>query len=145
MPPTPAGRVGCSGRKPRHVTVASRSTSQESFESAHELAGRPFRVALAIVLLVLGVATSSPAQVQVQPPEVFVIEGRVAWITAQKMIVAPANDFAVNVDLARIAQSDVRQISQNSYVIVTGHLLRPTRTILAQSIQVVSAWYPESP
>ena len=126
------------------MTVAPRLTSRESFESAHELAGRPFRLALAIVLLVLG-ATSSPAQVQVQPPEVFVIEGRVAWITAQKMIVAPANDFAVNVDLARIAQSDVRQISQNSYVIVTGHLLRPTRTILAQSIQVISAWYPDAP
>ena len=93
----------------------------------------------------LGLAAPARAQVQVQPPELFVIEGRVAWVTAQKMIVAPANDFAVNVDLARIAQSDVRQINQNSYVIVTGHLLRPTRTILAQSIQVISAWYPEAP
>jgi hypothetical protein len=127
------------------VTAAPRSTTPESFESAHELAGRPLRVVLAIVLFVSGVAASAHAQVQVQPPEVFVIEGRVAWITAQKMIVAPANDFAVNVDLARIAQSDVRQITQNSYVIVTGHLLRPTRTILAQSIQVISAWYPEAP
>jgi hypothetical protein len=128
------------------MTVERRSVPRDESESVHKLAATVFLcVVLAIALTVVGIAASARAQVQVQPPEVFVIEGRVAWVTAQKMIVAPANDFAVNVDLARIAQSDVRQISQNSYVIVTGHLLRPTRTILAQSIQVISPWYPEAP
>ena len=85
------------------------------------------------------------AQVQVQPPEVFVVEGRVTWMSGQRMMVAPANDFAINVDLARIALSDQRLISQGEYVVVTGQLLRPTRTLLAQSIQIVGAWYPQSP
>jgi hypothetical protein len=66
------------------------------------------------------------AQVQVQPPEVFVVEGRVTWMSAQRMIVAPPNDFAVNVDLARISLGDLRQISQGDYVIVRGQLLRAT-------------------
>jgi hypothetical protein len=128
------------------MLVPLRSASRPSCDPAHDFTRMPFRaVVVTIVLVMFGIVATASAQVQVQPPEVFVIEGRVAWITAQKMIVAPANDFAVNVDLARIAQSDVRLISQNSYVIVTGHLLRPTRTILAQSIQVISAWYPESP
>ena len=85
------------------------------------------------------------AQVQVQPPEVFVVEGRVAWMSAQKMIVAPPNDFAINVDLARISLGDLRRISQGDYVVVTGQLLRPTRSLLALSIQVVAPWYPQSP
>jgi hypothetical protein len=84
-------------------------------------------------------------QVQVQPQEVFVVEGRVAWMSAQKMLVAPPNDFAINVDLARISQGDVRLITQGDYVIVTGQLLRPTRTLLALSIRVISPWYPQAP
>jgi hypothetical protein len=97
------------------------------------------------LLILAGALGSAEAQVQVQPPEVFVIEGRVMWITAQRMVVAPAGDFAVNVDLTRISQADLRRISQNDYVIVTGQLLRPTRTILALSIQVISPWYPQAP
>ena len=102
------------------------------------------------VLLVILAALIAPgalgyAQVQVQPPEIFVVEGRVAWMSTQKMIVAPSNDFALNVDLARISLGDLRRISQGDYVIVTGQLLRPTRTLLALSIQIVSPWYPQTP
>lgn len=85
------------------------------------------------------------AQVQVEPPEFFVVEGRVIWMSAQKMIVAPPNDLAINVDLARISLSDLRLIRQGDYVIVTGQLLRPTRTVLAVSIRVISPWYPQAP
>ncbi len=104
----------------------------------------------ALFLLVVLAALILPgalaqAQVQVQPPEVFVVEGRVIWMSTQKMIVAPPNDFAVNVDLARISLGDLRRISQGDYVIVTGQLLRPTRTLLALSIQVISPWYPQAP
>ena len=127
------------------MPFAPSAAPHASSESARDFTRR-LRLVVAILLtIVLGAAASAQAQVQVQPPEVFIIEGRVAWITAQKMIVAPANDFAVNVDLARISQADARRITQNDYVVVTGHLLRPTRTILAQSIRVISAWYPESP
>src|SRR5215813_4674310 len=97
---------------------------------------KPRPVVLGVLLTLVGALGSVQAQVQVQPPEVFVIEGRVAWFTAQRMVVAPGNDFAVNVDVTRISQGDLRRISQNDYVIVTGQLLRPTRTILALSIQV---------
>jgi hypothetical protein len=66
-------------------------------------------------------------------------------MSAQKMIVAPPNDFSVNVDLARISLGDLRRISQGDYVVVTGQLLRPTRTLLALSIQVIGPWYPQVP
>jgi hypothetical protein len=101
-----------------------------------------------VLLVILGALVPGAlgqAQVQVQPPEVFVVEGRVAWMSAQKMIVAPPNDFAINVDLARISLGDLRRISQGDYVVVTGQLLRPTRTLLALSIQVVAPWYPQAP
>jgi hypothetical protein len=104
---------------------------------------------IAVLLVLVGVfmirGAIGHAQVQVQPPEVFVVEGRVTWMSGQRMIVAPANDFAVTIDLARISLGDQRLISQGEYVVVTGQLLRPTRTILALSIQIVGAWYPQSP
>ena len=105
------------------------------------------RILALVVVLAALLASGAPgyAQVQVQPPEVFVIEGRVSWFSAQRMVVAPPNDFAVNVDLARIAQGDVRRISQGDYVVVTGQYLRPTRTLLALSIQIISPWYPQAP
>ena len=101
---------------------------------------------LFVVSLVLaGALNSAEAQVQVEPPEFLVVEGRVTWISAQRMVVAPANDFAVNVDLRRISQADQRMISQNDYVIITGQYLRPTRTMLALSIRVISPWFPQNP
>lgn len=105
------------------------------------------RVLAPLVVLAAAILPGSlaRAQVQVQPPEVFVVEGRVVWMSAQKMMVAPPNDFAVSVDLARISLGDLRRISQGDYVVVTGQLLRPTRTLLALSIQVISPWYPQSP
>jgi hypothetical protein len=106
---------------------------------------KSFLVVVGVLLMLAGALHSAQAQVQFQPPDVFVIEGRVTWMTAQRMVVAPANDFAVNVDLARISQSDLRQISQNDYVIVIGQFLRPTRTLLALSIHVISPWYPQTP
>ena len=102
-------------------------------------------VVLVVSLVLAGALNSAQAQVVVQPPEFFVIEGRVLWMTAQRMVVAPANDFAINVDLARISLADLRKISLNDYVVVSGQLLRPTRTVLALSIQVISPWYPQAP
>lgn len=102
-------------------------------------------VVLVVSLILAGALSSAHAQVRVAPPEVFVIEGRVVWMSAQQMVVAPANDFPINVNLARISQADLRKISQNDYVIVTGQLFRPTRTVLALSIEVISPWYPVAP
>ena len=105
------------------------------------------RVLVLLVILAALVVPGAPghAQVQVQPPEMLVIEGRVMWISGQRMVVAPPNEFAVNVDLARIALGDQRQISQGDYVVVTGQYLRTSRALLALSIQVISPWYPEAP
>ena len=100
---------------------------------------------LVMIAALLASGTLGHAQVQVQGPEVFVVEGRVTWMSAQRMIVAPPNDFAINVDLARISLSDIRRISQGDYVVVTGQLLRPTRSLLALSIQIISPWYPQAP
>jgi len=100
---------------------------------------------LVLSLTLAGALSSAQAQVVVQPPESLVVEGQVLWISTRMMIVGPSNDFAVNVDLAKIPQADVRKINLSDYVIVNGYLLRPTRTLLATSIVVVSPWYPQAP
>ena len=102
-------------------------------------------VLFAIVAALIALGGPGHAQVQVQPQEVLVVEGRVAWMSAQRMVVAQANDFAVNVDLARISLGDIRRITQGDYVVVEGQYLRPTRTLLALSIQIITPWYPQSP
>jgi hypothetical protein len=99
---------------------------------------------LVLSLILAGAVNPARAQVEVQS-EFLIIEGRVLWMSAQKMIVAPPNDLAIDVNLSRISQADLRKFRQNDYVIVWGELLRPTRTVLALSIRWISPWYPQAP
>jgi hypothetical protein len=104
------------------------------------------RCVVVLVVSLILVRADIPAQAQVEvQSEVLVIEGRVLWMSAQKMIVAPPNDLAVDVNLSRISQADLRNFRQNDYVVVWGQLLRPTRTVLAFSIRWISPWYPQAP
>ncbi len=97
-------------------------------------------------LAVLAVLVSVAAAQQVFEDERAVrFEGRVAWIDAQHLILAVDNDLALNVDLRRIPQSETRMISQNDYVIVIGHVLRPTRRIVAISVRRGTPWFPTAP
>jgi hypothetical protein len=90
--------------------------------------------------LFIGLLTSAEAQ-----ETVLRFEGRVIWISGQSMALALDNGPAFGVDLTRISQSDLRNIAQNDYVVVTGVVLRPRSQFVAISIRRISAWFPQSP
>ena|SRR2546426_10027737 len=94
--------------------------------------------ALVASFLVAGWLASADAQ-----ENVLRFEGRVIWITGQSLTLALDNGPAFGVDLTRISQSDLRNIAQNDYVVVTGVVLRPGSRLIAISIQRISSWFPQ--
>jgi hypothetical protein len=98
--------------------------------------------ALPFVATVLAISLQAPALAQ---DEILVFEGRVVWISGQRMILALDSAPTVSVDLTRISQADLRRFGQNDYVVVTGVVERPGRTILAFSVRWISRWYPQPP
>ena len=83
--------------------------------------------------------------VHAQQEYVLRFEGRVIWISGQTMFLAPDGAPGFTIDVTRINQSDLRELTPNDYVLVTGVMLRPGRRIAATSIQRISAWYPQAP
>ncbi len=77
--------------------------------------------------------------------EVIRFEGRIAWIAGGSMVVTLTDGPSIDIDLRRIAQSELRMLEARDYVVVTGMILRPGRRVLALSIVRVSAWYPQAP
>ena len=98
--------------------------------------------ALPFIAALLGIGLLAPAFAQ---DEVLVYAGRVVWISGQRMILALDNAPSISVDLTRISHADLRRFGQNDYVVVTGVVLRPGRTILALSMRWITPWYPQSP
>jgi hypothetical protein len=59
------------------------------------------------------------------------------------MVLGLDNSPAFGVDVTQISQSDLRNIAQNDYVVVTGVVLRPGTWLVAISIEPISAWFPQ--
>jgi uncharacterized membrane protein YeaQ/YmgE (transglycosylase-associated protein family) len=64
---------------------------------------------------------------------------------AQEQPILRVDGGVVMLDLARIPQSESRQIAQNHYVTVIGFIRRPSHRIIATSIQRASPWVPTTP
>lgn len=93
--------------------------------------------------LVLALLWASSGVAQEEP--ILRFEGRVTDVGPREMLVAIDNGPVVMLDLARIPQGEIRQISQNDYVIVTGFIRRPGHKVIATSIERISPWYPTTP
>ena len=105
-------------------------------------------LALGVVLVVLTMLLSaSAAEAQAEP--ILSFEGRVTSVTPRDMLVAAERDGVVvdvvMVDLARIPQSETRQIAQDDLVVVIGFIRRPGHKVIATSVQQVSRWFPTTP
>jgi len=98
------------------------------------------RAALTGLVLALLLASSSGAQ---EP--ILRFEGRVTDVGPREMLVAVDNGPVVMLDLMRIPQGEIREISQNDYVIVVGFIRRPSHKVIVTSIQRISPWYPTAP
>ena len=105
-------------------------------------------LALGVVLVVLTMLLSaSAAEAQAEP--ILSFEGRVTSVSPRDMLVAAERDGVVvdvvMVDLARIPQSETRQIAQDDIVVVIGFIRRPGHKVIATSVQQVSRWFPTTP
>jgi len=101
-------------------------------------------------LVVVAVTTllSAPTA-EGQPEPVLTFEGRVTSVSPREMLVAAEREGVVvdvvMVDLARIPQSETRQIAQDDIVVVVGFIRRPGHKVVATSVQPVSRWFPTTP
>ena len=100
--------------------------------------------------LVVAVTTLLSAPIgEAQPEPVLSFEGRVTAVSPREMLVAAEREGVVidvvMVDLARIPQSETRQIAQDDIVVVVGFIRRPGHKVIATSIQPVSRWFPTTP
>jgi uncharacterized membrane protein YeaQ/YmgE (transglycosylase-associated protein family) len=102
---------------------------------------RHARLVLGGLILALVWASSTGAQEQ----PILRFEGRVTYVSPTEMLVALDSGGVVMLDLARIPQSESRQIAQNHYVTVIGFIRRPSHRIIATSIQRASPWVPTTP
>ena len=106
------------------------------------------RSALGLVVVAVSTLLSAPtAEAQAEP--ILSFEGRVTSVSPREMLVAAERGGVVvdvvMVDLARIPQSETRQIAQDDIVVVVGFIRRPGHKVIATSVQPVSRWYPTSP
>ena len=99
------------------------------------------RIVLGALILSLVWASSIGAQEQ----PILRFEGRVTYVAPSEMLVALDSGGVVMLDLARMPQGEIRQISQNDYVTVVGFIRRPSHRVIATSIHRASPWVPTTP
>jgi len=106
------------------------------------------RSAVGLVVVAVTTLLSAPtAEAQAEP--ILSFEGRVTSVSPREMLVAAEREGVivdvVMVDLARIPQSETRQIAQDDIVVVVGFIRRPGHKVVATSVQPVSRWFPTTP
>jgi hypothetical protein len=98
---------------------------------------RGFIVALALTFVLLPGVSGADAQEQS-----IVVEGRVQWISGQRLVVAPvgtviapAGTSAINVDLSKVSQDEYSGLATGDAVQVAGTVTRARDRIVATSIR----------
>ena len=106
------------------------------------------RSAVGLVVVAVTTLLSAPAA-EAQAEPILSFEGRVTSVSPREMLVAAERGGVVvdvvMVDLARIPQSETRQIAQDDIVVVVGFIRRPGHKVIATSVQPVSRWFPTTP
>lgn len=70
-----------------------------------------------------------------QEEPILRIEGRVTHVSPWEMLVEVDDGPVVMLDVSRIPQGELRQISRNDYVFVTGFIRRPSHKVFATDIR----------
>ncbi|HEV8141980.1 MAG TPA: hypothetical protein VGQ77_03930 [Methylomirabilota bacterium] len=93
--------------------------------------------ALALTFVLLPAVSGADAQEQS-----IVVEGRVQWISGQRLVVAPvgtviapAGTSAINVDLSRVSQDEYSGLATGDAIQVAGTVTRARDRIVATSIR----------
>jgi hypothetical protein len=76
----------------------------------------------------------------------MLVEGRVQWISGQRMVVAPvgavvapAGTSAINVDLSRVGQDEYSGLAAGDPVVVSGTVSSARDRIIATSVRRLTA------
>ena len=84
-----------------------------------------------IVALAAFAAVVGPAAAQ----EVVQIDGRVSWVSGQRMVLSPPGGQPITVDLTLVDQSQYRALLAGERIVVTGQLTAQRNRIVATAIQ----------
>jgi hypothetical protein len=80
-------------------------------------------------------AGTAAAQTSPAPDDIVRIEGKVAWLSAQKMLVARHDGPPVPVDLSQVDQDEYMRLLSGDRVIVIGRLTRERDRVVATSVR----------
>jgi len=124
-----------------HALLSSLRSSRQTMSASSKLW-------FGLVVVAVTTLLSAPTA-KAQPEPVLSFEGRVTSVSPREMLVAAEREGVVvdvvMVDLARIPQSETRQIAQDDVVVVVGFIRRPGHRVIATSVQPVSRWFPTTP
>jgi len=124
-----------------HALLSSLRSSRQTTAASSKLW---FGLLVVAVTMLLSASTA-----EAQPEPILSFEGRVTSVSPREMLVAAEREGVVvdvvMVDLARIPQSETRQIAQDDIVVVVGFIRRPGHKVVATSVQPVSRWFPTTP
>ena len=119
-----------------------------SLRSSRQTTSASSKLWFGLVVVAVTMLLSAPTA-KAQPEPVLSFEGRVTSVSPREMLVAAEREGVVvdvvMVDLARIPQSETRQIAQDDVVVVVGFIRRPGHRVIATSVQPVSRWFPTTP
>ena len=119
-----------------------------SLRSSRQTTSASSKLWFGLVVVAVTTLLSAPTA-KAQPEPVLSFEGRVTSVSPREMLVAAEREGVVvdvvMVDLARIPQSETRQIAQDDIVVVVGFIRRPGHKVIATAVQPVSRWFPTSP
>src|SRR5262244_1031635 len=122
-----------------HASLSSLRSSRQTTAASSKLW---FGLLVVAVTMLLSASTA-----EAQPEPILSFEGRVTSVSPREMLVAAEREGVVvdvvMVDLARIPQSETRQIAQDDIVVVVGFIRRPGHKVVATSVQPVSRWFPQ--
>jgi hypothetical protein len=65
------------------------------------------------------------------------IEGRVAWMAGEVLVLAPDGNASVNVDISRVPQDQRATLREGDRIVVTGAADNERRRVIASTIQRV--------
>jgi hypothetical protein len=89
---------------------------------------------LAIALLVTSSLLSTIGVVRAQQDVPVRFQGRVVWVSGQRLVVIPDGSIGINVDISQVPQDQHGFLREGDRVIVTGTVLNPRNRVVAGSI-----------
>ena len=92
---------------------------------------RRFAAAALFTSSLLWMATLAGAQGEVPVR----VQGRVMWISGQKLVVIPDGSVSINVDISQVPQEQLRFLREGDRVIVTGTVPNPRNRIVASTVE----------